>query len=406
MLNQSQPLDGVVVLDLAIGEAGASCAQLLAWLGADVIKIEACKGGDKSRRYLADIEGQDALGFLLFNSNKKSVSLDETNDQDLLLFKSILSHADVLIDDGDNQSTSYYGIDHAAFSSINPRLIVATATLTGSPAYAASGALEALAQVLGGAASTTGFPEQPPILSGASVGATNAGMHLCIAVLTALYHRTQTNEGQAVSVSMPDAVLNLCRVKLRDQQRLAYLGVLSENTPSTRQDDSGSVPRIGNASGGGQPGMMIACKGSETDQNAYIYFINQDHNWPKTCDALGKPEWKEDPVFSTEQGRMQHSADIISAIEAVTKQKNKHEAQDYFDAFDVPCAAVLDMKEILHDPDLRQSASLVDVQHPTRGNYVTVGCPIKFSSFTPSITAAPSLGQHNQWVSEVYLKKQ
>jgi len=405
MLDQSTPLDGVVVIDLAQEEAGASCAQLLAWLGAEVIKVEKVEQGDASRRMLPDLDHTDALGFLLFNSNKKSVALDDNSPVDKALFAEVLAAADVLIDDGESSTLSMYGVDRTQLHHTHPTLILAAAFLTGSANNQQSGALDALAQVMGGGASTTGFPDNSPMLSGASVGATNAGMHLSIGVLTALLHRKQSHQGQVVSVSLPDSVLNLCRVKLRDQQRLDRLGKLPENVPSTRVDETGALARIGNASGGGQPGMMIPCKGSETDQNAYVYFINQDHNWPNTCDALGKPEWKEDPVFSTEEGRMIHAAEIVAAIEAVTKQKNKHEAQDYFDGFEVPCAAVLDMKEILHDPALRTSGSIVEVSHPSRGSYFTAGCPIKFSGFEPSITAAPLLGQHTQSVTERFTKK-
>jgi formyl-CoA transferase len=402
MLHQSAPLDGVVVVDLAQEEAGASCAQLLAWLGACVIKIEAKQGGDSSRRLLADDPQQDAIGFLQFNSNKQSVALSHNDQQDRALFNAVLNKADVLIDDGNDAFLSQFGLKRADLTAQYPNMILAAATLSGQ--HKSNGAVDALAQVLGGAASTTGFPDQSPMLSGASVGSINTGMHLVIGVLTAIYQRQKTHQGQTVSVSMPDSVLNLCRVKLRDQQRLDHLGILSENGPAPKEDKSGSIPRIGNASGGGQPGMMIACKGSDTDLNAYVYFINQDHNWPQTCEALGKPEWKDDAVMSTEAGRMAHAAEILAAIEAITKQKNKHEAQDYFDGFGVPCAAVLDMKEILHDPALRQSDSIVEVSHPSRGSYFTVGCPIKFSAFTPIITAAPTLGQHNEWAVIHYSK--
>lgn len=156
-----------------------------------------------------------------------------------------------------------------------------------------------------------------------------------------------------------------------------------------------AVPRGGNASGGGQPGTMLRCKGSDHDPNAYIYFINQDHNWANTCDALGKPEWKTDPAFATTEARVSHIQDVWDAIEEIAKDKDKHELTDYFDQFGVPCSAVLSMKEIMYDPSLRDSGSIVEVEQPLRGHYLTVGCPMKFSAFTPEIKSAPLLGEHN-----------
>ena len=194
---------------------------------------------------------------------------------------------------------------------------------------------------------------------------------------------------------MQDAVLNLCRVKLRDQQRLEKIGYLEEYPQYPNGKFGDAVPRGGNSSGGGQPGTMLKCKGSDTDPNAYIYFINQDHNWENTCDAIGRPEWKTDPNFATTEARVSHIQDVWDAIEDIAKDKDKHEITDYFDKFGVPCSAVLSMKEIMEDKSLRGSGSIVEVKQPIRGSYLTVGCPVKFSSFIPEIKSAPLLGEHN-----------
>jgi formyl-CoA transferase len=255
-----------------------------------------------------------------------------------------------------------------------------------------------VAQCAGGAASTTGFWDGPPTVSAAALGDSNTGMHLAIGILTALRQRDKTGRGQKVACSMQDAVLNLCRVKLRDQLRLDRLGYLEEYPQYPHGKFTDVVPRGGNAGGGGQPGWVLKCKGWETDPNAYIYFTIQGQAWAPICDAIGKPEWKTDPLYMTPKARQPHIMDIFGFIEDFIKDKTKFEAVNIFRKFDIPCAPVMSMKDILHDPSLRASGSIVEVPHKVRGSYWTVGSPIKFSDLKPVVTASPLLGEHTDEV--------
>jgi formyl-CoA transferase len=291
------------------------------------------------------------------------------------------------------------GLSWPRLHELNPRLIFGSIKgFNHESPWAGLKVYENVAQCAGGAASTTGFWDGPPTVSGAALGDSNTGMHLLIGVLTALVARQRTGAGQKVSVAMQDAVLNLCRVKLRDQERLESAGCLHEYPQYPDGTFTDVVPRAGNASGGGQPGWMLKCKGWETDPNAYIYFTIQEQNWGPTCQAIGKPQWANDPAYSTARARQPHIFDIFGEIEKWLADKNKFEAVELLRKFGVPCAPVLSMKEIANDPALRASGTVVEVQEEKRGPYLTVGSPIKFSSFTPNITGAPLLGEHTDEV--------
>jgi formyl-CoA transferase len=253
---------------------------------------------------------------------------------------------------------------------------------------------ENVAQCAGGNASTTGFWDGPPTVAGGAVGDSNTGYHLLIGILAALMQREKTGKGQKVSMAMQDAVLNLCRVKLRDQERLEHLGYLEEYPQYPNGTFGDAVPRGGNAGGGGQPGWVLKCKGWETDPNAYIYMTLQDSNWPRTAEAVGHPEWANDPAYTTARARQPHIFEIFADIEKWLADKTKYEAVNILRKFEVPCGPVLSMKEIKHDPFLQKIGSVVEVPHKVRGSYWTVGCPMKFSAFTPEIKSAPLLGEH------------
>jgi formyl-CoA transferase len=257
---------------------------------------------------------------------------------------------------------------------------------------------ENVAQCAGGAASTTGFDDGPPTVSAAALGDSNTGMHLAIGILTALIGRSKTGKGQKVAVSMQDAVLNLCRVKLRDQQRLDKVGYLEEYPQYPHGKFSDVVPRGGNAGGGGQPGWVLKCKGWQTDPNAYIYFTIQGHAWAPICKALGREEWINDPAYMTAEARQDKIFKIFDVIEDWLKDKTKFEAVDILRKYDIPCSPVLSMKEIAADPSLRKSGTIVEVDHKARGKYLTVGSPIKFSDLKPEVTGSPLLGEHTDEV--------
>ena len=292
------------------------------------------------------------------------------------------------------------GFSWARVQELNPGMIMASVKgFSDGHHYEDLKVYENVAQCAGGAASTTGFWDGPPTVSAAALGDSNTGMHLAIGILTALMGRQKTGKGQKVAVSMQDAVLNLCRVKLRDQQRLDKIGYLEEYPQYPHGKFTDVVPRGGNAGGGGQPGWVLKCKGWETDPNAYIYFTIQGHAWAPICKALGKEEWIEDPAYNTAEARQDKIFDIFATIEEWLKDKTKFEAVDILRKYDIPCAPVLSMKELAADKSLRESGSIVEVEHKDRGEkYLTVGSPIKFSDMKPEIVGSPTLGEHTDEV--------
>jgi formyl-CoA transferase len=255
---------------------------------------------------------------------------------------------------------------------------------------------ENVAQCTGGSASTTGFRDGPPLVTGAQIGDSGTGLHLALGIVTALYQRTHSGRGQRVVCAMQDGVLNLARVKLRDQQRLAH-GPLKEYSQFGEGIPFGeATPRAGNDSGGGQPGRILKCKGWETDPNAYIYFITQAPVWAEICDVIGEPEWKTHPDYATPKARLPHLKAIFARIEAWTMSKTKFEAMEILNKYDIPCGPILSMKEIAADQSLRETGTVVEVDHPKRGKYLTVGNPIKLSANKVEVQRSPLLGEHTE----------
>ncbi|MCL4319130.1 MAG: formyl-CoA transferase [Firmicutes bacterium] len=395
----SLPLEGIKVLDFTGVQAGPSCTQLLAWYGADVLKIERPGVGDVTRRQLRDIPDADALYFTTLNSNKKSLELDTKTPEGKEILAKLIREADILVENFAPGALDRMGFTWQRIQELNPRLIFGSVKGFGDNSrYADLKVYENVAQCAGGAASTTGFWDGPPTVSAGALGDSNSGMHLAIGLLTALIDREKTGRGQKVSVAMQDAVLNLCRVKLRDQQRLDRVGYLEEYPQYPNGTFGEAVPRGGNAGGGGQPGWVLKCKGWETDPNAYIYFTVQEQNWARTAEAVGHPEWANDPAYNTTRARQPHLFEIFEEIENWLADKTKYEAVDILRKYDVPCAPVFSMKELVNDPDLRESGTVVEVEHKVRGKYLTVGSPIKFSGFKPEITGSPLLGEHTDEV--------
>jgi formyl-CoA transferase len=393
------PLQGTKILDFTHVQAGPACTQLLAWFGADVIKIERPGAGDVTRSQLRDLPDQDALYFTMLNSNKRSLTLDTKTPEGKEILEKLIRESDVLVENFAPGALDRMGFSWERIQELNPRMVLASVKgFSDGHHYEDLKVYENVAQAAGGAASTTGFWDGPPTVSGAALGDSNTGMHLAIGILTALMHRDKTGKGQKVSASMQDAVLNLTRVKLRDQQRLDRLGYLEEYPQYPHGEFTDVVPRGGNAGGGGQPGWMLKCKGWESDPNAYIYFTIQGHAWDPICRAIGKPEWIDDPAYATPKARQPHITDIFATIEQWLADKTKFEAVDILRKFEIPCAPVLSMKEIAEDESLRKSGSIVEVEHKTRGKYLTVGSPIKFSGMTPQITGSPLLGEHTDEV--------
>src|SRR5947209_7477958 len=395
----SLPLEGIKVIDFTGVQAGPVCTQFLAWYGADVLKVERINGGDVTRRQLRDIPDVDALYFTQLNSNKRSLTLDTKTPEGKEIMEKLIRGSDVLVENFAPGAMDRMGFSWDRIQELNPRLIFGSIKGFGDNSrYSDLKVYDNVAQSAGGNCSVTGFWDGPPTVSGAAVGDSNTGLHLLVGLLTALMDREKTGKGQKVTVSMQDAVLNLCRVKLRDQLRLERVGYLEEYPQYPNGTFGDAVPRGGNAGGGGQPGWILKCKGWETDPNAYIYFTIQEQNWARTCQALGKPEWIDDPEYKTARARQAHLMEIFGEIEKLLADKTKFEAVDLLRKFEVPCAPVLSMKELAYDPDLRESGTIVEVDHKQRGPYLTVGSPMKFSGFKPTITGSPLLGEHTDEV--------
>ncbi|WP_072395852.1 formyl-CoA transferase [Hyphomicrobium sp. CS1GBMeth3] len=395
----TKALDGIKIIDFTHVQAGPACTQLLAWYGADVIKVERPGSGDVTRNQLRDIPEADALYFTMLNSNKRSLTLDTKKPEGKEVLEKLIRVSDVMVENFGPGALDRMGFTWQRILELNPKMILASVKgFSDGHHYDDLKVYENVAQCAGGAASTTGFWDGPPVISAAALGDSNTGMHLAIGILTALRQRDQTGKGQKVAVSMQDSVLNLCRVKLRDQQRLDRVGHLEEYPQFPHGSFSDVVPRGGNAGGGGQPGWILKCKGWETDPNAYIYFTIQGHAWEPICDAIGKPEWKTDPAYTTAKARQPHIVEIFETIEAWLADKTKFEAVDILRKHDIPCAPVLSMKELANDPSLRASGTIAEVDHKVRGKYLTVGSPIKFSDMQVEITGSPLLGEHTEEV--------
>ncbi|MBU3565576.1 formyl-CoA transferase [Polynucleobacter sp. MWH-HuK1] len=395
----TKPLDGIRIIDFTHVQAGPACTQLLGFYGADVIKVERPGAGDVTRSQLRDVPGADALYFTMLNGNKRSLTLDTKTPEGKEVLEKMIKVSDVMVENFGPGALDRMGFSWKRIQELNPKMILASVKgFSDGHSYEDLKVYENVAQCAGGAASTTGFWDGPPTVSAAALGDSNTGMHLAIGILTALMQRQKTGKGQKVSCSMQDAVLNLCRVKLRDQQRLDKVGYLEEYPQYPHGSFTDVVPRGGNAGGGGQPGWVLKCKGWETDPNAYIYFTIQGHAWEPITKALGKPEWATDPAYMTAEARQDKIFDIFATIEDWLKDKTKYEAVDILRKFDIPCAPVLSMKELAESPDLRKSGSIVEVDHKVRGKYLTIGSPIKFSDLEIEVKPSPVLGEHTDEV--------
>lgn len=391
-------LSGVRILDFTHVQSGPTCTQLLAWLGADVIKVERPGEGDATRGQLRDMPGVDSLYFTMLNHNKRSVTLDAKKPKGKQVLEQLIRHCDVLVENFAPGAMERMGLSWERIHELNPRMIVGSVKGFGPGRYEDCKVYENVAQCAGGAASTTGFDDGPPVVSGAQIGDSGTGLHLALGLVAALYHRTRSGRGQKVLAPMQDAVLNLCRVKLRDQQRLERTHALHEYPQYPDGKFGDAVPRAGNASGGGQPGWILRCKGWEADPNAYIYFITQAAVWPAVCKVIGEESWIEDEAYATPQARLLHLKPIFARIEQWTMTKTKYEAMEILNRYDIPCGPILSMKEIAEDPWLRKSGTVVEVDHPTRGRHLTVGNPIKLSDSPTDVRRAPLLGEHTEEV--------
>jgi formyl-CoA transferase len=399
-------LDGIRILDFTHVQSGPTCTQLLAWFGADVIKIERAGAGDITREQLRDIPDVDSLYFTMLNHNKRSITLDTKSEKGKAVLDRLVKYCDVLVENFAPGALDRMGLTWERIQKLNPGMIYASVKGFGPGPYEECKVYENVAQCAGGAASTTGFDDGPPLVTGAQIGDSGTGLHLALGIVCALYQRKSTGRGQRVLCAMQDGVLNLCRVKLRDQQRLARTGVMKEYPQYPDGKFGSAVPRAGNASGGGQPGWIIKCKGWESDPNAYLYFITQAPVWKEICHVIGKEEWITDPDYATPNARLPRLKKVFDTIEQWTMTKTKFEAMQEFNQHDIPCGPILSMEELAAEPSLRVTGTVVEVDHPTRGKYLTVGNPIKLSDSPTEVKRSPLLGEHtNEVLAELGLSR-
>ncbi|TDI44501.1 MAG: formyl-CoA transferase [Acidobacteria bacterium] len=395
-------LEGVRILDMTHVQSGPTGTQILAWLGADVIKVERPGKGDATRGQLRDIPEVDSLYFTMLNHNKRSVTLNPKIEAGKKIFTRLIEECDVLAENFAPGAIDRMGFPWEKIQEINPRIIYASVKGFGPGPYEDCKVYENIAQCTGGAASTTGEIDGFPMVTGAQIGDSGTGIHLVAGILAALLHREKSGKGQRVVCAMQDAVLNLCRVKLRDQQRLAH-GPLTEFPQYPNGTFGDAVPRAGNASGGGQPGWIVKCKGWETDPDAYAYVITQAASFAELAKVIGHEDWLEDPEWNTPKARLGKLDTMFDEIEKWTMTKDKLEVMNILNPLNVPCGPILSMKEIAEEPSLRATGTIVEVDHPERGKYLTVGNPIKLSASPSDVVRSPLLGEHTEEVLKTVL---
>lgn len=376
----TQALSGIRVIDVTHNQAGPACAQILGFLGADVIKLEEPKGGDVARTNLRDRTDSDSLFFLVLNANKRSLTLNLKTEEGKDLFRKVIAESDVLLENFGPGALDRLGLGYEALSKINPRLIYATIKGFGTYGpYSGFKSFEPIAQAMGGAMAVTGFPENPPTYVFPAIGDSGTGMHMAIGILAALQQRHATGKGQHVEVSMQDSVVNLIRVSLRDHQRFGH-----------------PPPRVGNQLGRTVPGNTYPC--APGGPNDYVYIFAQPQMWKPLVAAIGQPALLDDPRFATAELRWENRDALNAIIADWTRQRSKHEVMQILGEAGVPSGACQDTGEVLADPHLRARDMIVDVDYPTRGTYQTVGCPIKLSDSPVSVSRPPLLGEHSQEV--------
>jgi formyl-CoA transferase len=370
-------LTGIRVLDLTQYEAGPSCTQMLAWLGADVIKIEP-PAGEPGRTALSDKRGEDAWFFLLLNSGKKGVTLNLKAPRGRAIFEKLLETADVLVENMGPGAMERLGFGWEALQRLNPRLIAASVKGFGAGGpYAEYKSFEWIAQAMAGAMSMTGSPDGPPTKAIGGLADTGAGLHTAIGILAALVQRQTTGVGQQVEVAQQDAVVNLLRIHLRD-------------TYATGKP----VPRQGNRSVNAAPSNIYRCRPFGPNDYVFVHCATVEM-WKTLTTIVGRPELGDDPAYADRRDRVRFIDEIDDMIEAWTEKRTKHEVLEILAGAGVPCGAVLDSTEVLADRHLRARGMIVELAHPTRGSYPMPGNPVRLSASPTDVARAPLLGEHN-----------
>ena len=378
-------LSGIKVVDLTQFESGTSITGTLAWLGADVIKVENPKGGEQGRSASSERKDADSYYFMLLNANKKSVTLNLKSERGKEMLRQMIAKADIFAENFAPGAIERLGFSYEEVSAINPRIIYATVKGfgKGSP-FENYLAFDMIAQAVGGVMSITGEADGRPLKPGVTLGDTGTGLHAVIGVLAALFQRTVTGRGQKVEVAMQDAMVNFCRI--------AYSRQLMSNEACER---SGNALFLGNA-----PCEVFKCKPGGLNDYVFIYTSRANNiQWELLCDVIGRPELKEEPRFSTPIKRGDHVDEINRHVENWTSNFTKFEAMEKLGAVGVPCGAVMDTKELSDDSTMRDREIFVEVDHPVRGRVLMPGWPVKMTDSHVKVTASPLLGADS---SEVY----
>jgi formyl-CoA transferase len=369
-----QALTGIRIIDMTHNQAGPACAQMLGFLGADVIKLEEPRGGDVARA-----QNNDELFFLQFNANKRSLTLNLKTDEAKALFKKIIAQADVLIENFGPGALDRLGLGWKDLQQINPRLIYATIKGFGTYGpHAHMKSFEPIAQAMGGAMSVTGAVDGPPTFTWTAIGDSGTGMHMAIAILAALNQRHASGRGQHVEVSMQESVVNLIRISLREHQR------------------DGVPARSGNQLGRTVPGTAYPC--APGGPNDWVYIYAPPQMWPAVCKVMARPELETNPLFKTPNDRWVNRAALDAIVGEWTSRRSKYEAMKLMGDAGVPAGACQDTGEVLDDPHLKARGVIHELDYPPRGKFKTVGCPLKLSDSPVSLTRPPMLGEHTAGV--------
>jgi len=389
-----EALKGIRILDMTHVQAGPTCSQLLAWMGADVIKFEN-PAGDATRGQLRDVPKADSLYFTMLNCNKRSITVNMKTAEGKQVFVDLVKTCDIIMENFGPGVLDRFGFSWEKIRSINPKIVMGSIKGFGSSGpYADFKAYENVAQAMGGAMSTTGVPDGPPFVTGAQIGDSGTGLHLAIGLLAALRQAERSGKGQYVEVAMMDGVMNLCRVKFRDHQRLTH-GELPEYSVPTYKG-MGEVPRAGNDSGGGQLGNAIHCK--PHGANDWLYIVVQEAVWKPLAERigpeLGMPELASDPHFATIGERRKNQQLMWTLINKYAEQHTKRELMGILNSLDVPCGPIMSTEDLANDAHVRGREMWVELDHPERGTWYNVGMPIKLSDSPAVIKRSPLLGEH------------
>ena len=375
-------LAGVRVVDLTQFEAGTSCTETLAWLGADVIKVEEPKRGDQGRAASSELPGADSFYFLLLNANKRSVTCNLKDPRGRALLCKLIETADVFVENFGPGVIERLGFGYDEVRQINPRIIYAQIKgfSEGSP-YESFLAFDMIAQAVGGVMSTTGESEGRPLKPGPTIGDTGTGLHTAIGILAALYQRDRTGRGQRIDVAMQEAVINFGRI--------AYASQLLWDRPA---------PRVGNRSvlGTNAPSEAYACKGGGPNDYCYIYTTRAgNHHWERLLKVIGREDLLADPRFVDNNARYENRDELDAVLAPWIAARDKREVMQTLGNAGIPAGAVFDTSELIEDTHLRDRGMFGTVRHAVRGDVTIPGWPVHMSDSHVPLEPSPLLGQDN-----------